>query len=1210
MSGTATSLISRQVAIGIVLAAVSLTARAAEDSSEWSRLDLTGLARQADDLKNQDDGASQLKVLAAIVADRFASSPPDDSQDWRGWLGLVANVGSDLPSQTKSLMAKSLTKAFALDGAGGAHLDAPSVVAVGKALISLGHGDMAAVYAKDWVGGAANLDDLSPECLGGMAKCLAGGGGYAKEARRGIIDIVSARYLGDAASVVAVSCSAWEDLVTALKEDMSEQERTEWGKMLRSTYGDRDNSGHELAIMHWVLQMLGDTHVNLFAADWAKAHNTWENWTVPDLVKLGRMLGWGYDYEVEPAVTEARTMIGQRMITVRLKGTASALSISPSDWQSLARCYGGALPDEARADWARKLSAAFVGRAMGGADLGLLLGALASLGDTDADAFAAAWLDAQGGHLSWSVGDYLTVSARISADSSEGGRLRQRLTEQFAADHLAKPGTTMAISPHDWSEIVKLYATDLDDVARAEWACKIFSARAADRQSMSSQDREDLCEALDGLGMPAMASVLRNDALCREKLANGGREWVACSPAWSDSAWQRLCWATVAAPPAQRKETWNRSVEDLPGDSASPAADVLAAVDKLTACLPPVGNDGLSAREVLEDLLQRSGEDQLTDGLWQSLEATELRHFAASLPEEAAASLKQAMALAEAGETQKAVAAYASLLVAEAVGANAEAAKAIRTELASLVIGQDPADLDAAERYIGDIVGNGETVPDPVWNTACRALLKRVTATPKGDRLNIWADGIARVSESGHHISASGMSDLDGLLAVVAADGDESSHVVLDDLLTTVPDLSSMVRLLQRRVAVLASEGNWQEARSAAALASTIADATPAGPEECVDRCIEIMKYAGSSAADLAATEALLDSRGGAGHTAVGADSLLADAARRALGTASGSSCARRLAYLHAFAGRADEAARYAHETFEQAAAEGDVLDALDDIQVLLRMSGSGLRDSCAFSQWLAMPPSRRADATTMPDGEGSGPVLDRLTELARKSRLAHRSSDSDGGKAGLAEKHLARRSRRLARWGVAALSKGRHPLAETCLAAAINVEQGDAGVRLAADSVVAVVVCTAGEDGVSCLAHDVVPLVDATAGRASLFTGAAVAHFNQDQHEQCIACLDSLEGLADGTSGRPDVTTRILRARSLIELARHDEAIAVLQGAADWTGEPEQCARAVFLIGWAHLRRNDAPAAIEAFREVAARFPETAVAKEAAQIVGSLGGS
>ena len=178
------------------------------------------------------------------------------------------------------------------------------------------------------------------------------------------------------------------------------------------------------------------------------------------------------------------------------------------------------------------------------------------------------------------------------------------------------------------------------------------------------------------------------------------------------------------------------------------------------------------------------------------------------------------------------------------------------------------------------------------------------------------------------------------------------------------------------------------------------------------------------------------------------------------------------------------------------------------------------------------------------------------------------------------------------------------------CLTAAINMQQEPEDATLAIDSVVAAAVCAERVKDVELFLETVVPLVRSTAGRRHLLYRLAVAHYNQGAYEGCLKCLKSADALAKGPAEKQDMAAGILHARLLIELARYEDAAGVLEGMRAWPGTPEQHARALFLTGWTHLQSNDTPSALSSLKQVVDRFPETAVAAEAARVLSALKGT
>ena len=719
-----------------------------------------------------------------------------------------------------------------------------------------------------------------------------------------------------------------------------------------------------------------------------------------------------------------------------------------------------------------------------------------------------------------------------------------------------------------------------------------------------------------------MGLLLSADRKCHEALSVSWDGSLAESPAWQDAAWQRLCWSVIASDPARRSAVWQRGIRQLPSNGALPSGRILAAADQLIACLGKSEADVPSPDQVLGDLLRLSRDYEVRGGLVRRIEQRQLQAGIESLSSDLKKMARRGLGLADEGKTAEAVASYTALLGRDDLPAGEGAAAILRAELLGLLLKQEPVDLESAGKQLQALVPAGGSMPARVWNLACRLLLNRVLQTPRAGRQAVWSEGVKLLSGGTNHISADTFSGLDSLLASLQAESDSMAHRILADLMLLSPDLASMVRLQQRRVAVFASESNWQEAKTAAVLCAAMANATTGGPVGCVSRCADIMRFAGAPVAELEGFRAIWAGKNPkAGSTAtLMIDSVLTDGAKAALEAAAEEPPPRRLAYLHLFAGQAREALRHAHVALTQAKDEHEILDRLDDIQTILSAIGCGLGDSDSFSRWLVSASVKGASPTTEPD-KRSGSPLSYLAEFelgsgGAEGSIEPRQADGAGRaypqmsrseRAGMAGKHLTRRRKRLVRWGAGALRDKEEAWARNCLAVAINMPQGPDDATLAIDAAVASAVCKEGVKDVGKFLETVLPLVHSVAARRHLLYRLAVAYYNQGLYEESIKCLDSSATLAEGLAESQHMAAGILRARLLIELARYEDAAGVLAGMQGWQGAPEQRARVLFLTGWTCLQTGDNADALSAFQQVVDRFGKTGVAEEAARMAGAL---
>lgn len=585
-----------------------------------------------------------------------------------------------------------------------------------------------------------------------------------------------------------------------------------------------------------------------------------------------------------------------------------------------------------------------------------------------------------------------------------------------------------------------------------------------------------------------------------------------------------------------------------------------------------------------------------------------------------------------------------------------------RRRLVRLLLEAEPTDLAAAHVQLAALAAESRHADDELWNDALRLLCRRTAAAPPGERGRLWSVEIAQLASGKARLAPEAMADLERL---VAALGDGSAPTKLDalavytDVLTLVPDISSMRNLQARRQTILQSSGDAAQALSAAAVNLALASVTPDGPAGPARRYEDLLRSSGAPIEQVSQFQSQIrwgsrpqgDPAGGAGArrmfagpdaplVAAAAAALKADpAAATRLLPGSSDGARRRRAYLNLFAGRVDDALREAHAALDGAElGTEEVFACFDDLAGMLAIADGSLWNCNRFAQWMA---TKGEPATTLPAGAHgvdraahAGSIDPHLAVLLACDSARQRPASSASGptsgptprrtfgsaspveRAELAKGALWRGGQRAVAWGLDLFNAGDVEWAATFWATAINTQRspGYAGslIDLLFEKTVVAHGEAASRSGISVLESVVASLSGGDRGRLQsqilLYRrradlAQAKLLFEDGKFEECLSTLDQLDRALPESTGAEDLGTGFMRTLCLIRLARFDDAVSLLSRMEAWPGTDEQHAKRAFLVGWTYLQKEDKLKALPALRRVIERYPNTTFADKARKL-------
>jgi hypothetical protein len=183
-------------------------------------------------------------------------------------------------------------------------------------------------------------------------------------------------------------------------------------------------------------------------------------------------------------------------------------SATLGQWQALAGVLAETLSEGTRAFWAAGLRTAFVedGETLAGlklTDVQALSTALKSLGDKEADAVAATWVETTSAWQEYAPNALASLANVLSAAGDAGCSARQRLAAHVQQRYLSTSAGARELGIAGWSELTGRLTEDLTGESRIEWAQRIRDAYGGSEAvlvGLNIEELEALCKALETLG--------------------------------------------------------------------------------------------------------------------------------------------------------------------------------------------------------------------------------------------------------------------------------------------------------------------------------------------------------------------------------------------------------------------------------------------------------------------------------------------------------------------------------------------------------------------------------------------------------------------------------------------------------------------------------------------------------------------------------------
>jgi len=674
--------------------------------------------------------------------------------------------------------------------------------------------------------------------------------------------------------------------------------------------------------------------------------------------------------------------------------------------------------------------------------------------------------------------------------------------------------------------------------------------------------------------------------------------------------WAVLLHQVLAGPANERPARWRSSMErfDRKGLPELTARNL----EDLKVFLGRLGKEGtLAPGVVLNDLAALTEDEVLAKPrLREMANQQDLLRLSDSNPPEVRALLKAGQEAARNGQADAAVAAYSEALDKSA---NAETTKAVRRVLLPLLLDQGLRHLVAAAEVWGALRPKEGPWPADIWNGGLRLAFRQVTAAEPDKRKDVWAERMKVMVGGDGGFSEATLEDLDRFVKALGEVGSFGGEEVLTDLILCTSDVPSMRAVLRRRVTILLEGKRWPAAVASSALDVHLATAGEEGPWGAFARWKEAMASAGVPERE---ASRFLDLVMPGGRSAKSAeppspggslrDESLRQAAKKLYQTSGTSLPLRRRRWVRLFAGEHEAALEDFHSCLRTCGAGSrTVLPEMASVCLAAGLAEGHLGSGWRFCRQVAA--GKRAP--TAPAG-----VLDIL--MRREAQLPTKPPAEAGdarkygelpaeARAKLASEALLRQRQRTIRWGWQAVAAGDEQWGGRLWASALALaDEKDAASTLEELSV------QAGRVTGQVLAGTFRSMADGMQERPlkrQTLLRLAGMLCERRMFPEGLKALDEADALARTPDEAKDLDAGMVRVACLIKLSRSEQALELLKAMDTWSGTEEQHAQAGFLLGWMHLQGGRQDQAVEAFRALIKKYPKTAFAGKAKQVLDRL---
>lgn len=1150
--------------------------------AEANRLSAGGAGAKADRIAFADQ-------LAARCLGNPAMSKSVKPETW--FLCSKWSSVGDLPSRTTERLGRCLAQWVVVDPDYLRSLG-PELPVLRTAVARLCSNEISGRVCASYVLGCDDWCQWPLKDIVGLAKPCREAGEVGRKANERVREVVEDRFLADGETIRSTALKDLYEVIKLLRDDTPSETRLLWSDRVYRAYADKPEFLNTLDDAQWTClgKALRILVKDRFATDLAAMQFT---------ARLGSGSRDGSNETKVPSLDSVLSILtspgeGARAARSRaleilrksyLTDYASVRAIPPKTWYTVLRTTANELSDQTRQDLGRQLWDAYVSDPKVLATVapddckGLVRGLWLVSGDRAAGEALAQWMDATAFWSAVPPEDMIAVLKEvIFGREAEAIRLPcQRLTEhkdEFAARLLA-----------------------------------FYAAYAFPFPSRHTLDIDGLCRSLQLVGESDTAGRLQTHWRSTLDPNFGRGESGAvnrCSRAWLGV----LCRQVAYAPPVDKEEIWRTGLEELSAFHQQLGAPLtldeqfLDEVEGITGSPSPEGAGG--ATDLAVEHMATLFLDAPTREVLSQRVSTAILWRLAHSSDAGLAAIKAAAALEREGKFSQALAAYNQAL--DRYDSHDPARPYLKLLIQAL--GSEAPNADTAWEPISLPAEASEWAKEHAWNVSLAGLLDRVRSMPPQSRHEAWAGGMAQLAKSTPSVTVifpRTLTRLDSLISALSSRSGDSSLMierVLTDLCLEAPDVNSLRALQARRIDNFIRQGQWEQAIGAARLDVVLSLSAAQGWLQAINRCQTIMDEAGLDKREQTkfATGALLGSLPNEASTsssqpASRPSSVLDNALARSAADMIDKDVqmgARRRAYVLAFAGEIPQAC--------DLASRQDSHLAKMDIAVLAALAGGGCE---GYADYLHNALASHPDSDPEQSAE---PWVVALMQASRPKapdsadKVPTRSAPMAPGsqRAGLI---AACWQRRHLRWAAEAIAAGDYLGAESIAVLAQRTSPDPLEAATGFDALYPNQRVLPASKAIVERLVELAPYMPQEALDA-IVLNVTRRLVNSKEFAGAIDCLDRLE------QGMPQVRVckstplETLRAVSLAQMQRQDEALAVLREAQTLAGTDEQRARALLLTGGLCLIQGDRLAALQAFRRITSEYPQTPTALKACEMV------
>ena len=504
-----------------------------ETSTIWQSLQPGEVSALAGEMGSMADaGAAARAKLADFVSSRYLSDAAAiKSVGAPAWNSMVSALGKDLSADAKASWAAKLRAAYVDDAAAFAALKAGEAQDVARALTSLGNAGSSTVLTA-WVDKAMADPALTPADLKTLVAGLSGSGDAGKAARARLAEDLQAGQLADVKSIQALGAATAANVAWNLAGGLTPEAKTALAAKMRAAFVDDAAALAAMTLtdardVGQALSALGDKQGNQVPAKWVEGSTAWQSLKPNEVSALVGEMG-----ALADAGAAARAKLADFVSSRYLSDAAAIKSVGVPAWNYMVSSLGKDLSADAKAAWAAKLRAVYVDDAavFGSLKVGEaqdVARVLTNLGDPQAPAVLAAWVDKALANPALTSADLKTIVAALSGSGDAGKAARARLTEGLKAGQWADAKSIQALGAATAANMAWNLAGSLTPEDKAALAAKMRAAFVDDAAvlgAMTAADARDIGRMLQALGDKQGNQVIA-------KWVEGSGAWQSLKPA-------------------------------------------------------------------------------------------------------------------------------------------------------------------------------------------------------------------------------------------------------------------------------------------------------------------------------------------------------------------------------------------------------------------------------------------------------------------------------------------------------------------------------------------------------------------------------------------------------------------------------------------------------------------------------------------------------